>query len=327
MIKSLGNSRERHLHATVGDELHLKFMLLGDSGVGKSSLLTRYILDVFNPETIRPTIVADFRTKAINLFSSDNKRIKLQIWDTVGSEQFQICSLPYFKNVHMFMIVYDVTKVDSFKCLSEWIKQIKIHGDNQTHIVIIGNKCDNDRNRTIFYEEGEDFAEENKCLFYETSACHNLNLDRIFLDCADICSRSLIVKIPRKSGIFQFFSKKDSSSGDTSPSKHLSIKSTTSTSPGGSNKSSPRTVKAEQTKRMQEELDFFYEFQGKCSEFIEISGMFLIYGECLLNVILDVLFGLVLLLFMVKIGHNVIYCTQNIYYQHYIRYSHDFSRQ
>jgi small GTP-binding protein len=252
-------------------------MLLGESGVGKSSLLARYISDVFSPEAIRPSIVPDFRTKAINLYSSDNKRIKLQIWDTVGNEKFQLCSLPYFKNVHLFMIVYDITIIDSFKCLTEWIKQIKIHGDNQTHIVIIGNKCDNDRNRTIFYEEGEDFAQENKCLFYETSACHNINLDRIFLDCADVCSRSISVKAPRKSGIFQFFSKKDPSTEDTSPSKHLSIKSTNSTSPGGSNKptvvSSPRTKKAEQTKRMQQELDFFYEFQGKSSEFIEISGM------------------------------------------------------
>jgi len=152
----------------------VKFIVIGDSTVGKTSLINRFHGEQFSTSLIS-TIGVDFRLKTIDV---DGKRIKIQVWDTAGQEQFQSITPAYYKGAHGVMLVYDVTNRRSFDNISRWMRMIAEHGNEMVRKVILANKCDvTGPERVIDRQMGEEIAYKNDFKFFETSAKENINID------------------------------------------------------------------------------------------------------------------------------------------------------
>ena len=157
-------------------DIHIKLLLLGDSGVGKTSLVLRYSEDTYNPSLVS-TMGIDFKTKNIVV---EDLRTKLQIWDTAGQERFRAITTSYFKGSHAVMLVYDCSDRETFENIGKWTRQIRDHGDLNTNIILIGNKADDDTLRVVSKEEGSKFAEDNNVTFLEVSALLNIGVNEAF---------------------------------------------------------------------------------------------------------------------------------------------------
>ena len=153
-----------------------KVLLLGNSDVGKSSLLLRYVDSVWNDAFV-PTIGVDFKVKTLEI---NNKRVKMQIWDTAGQERFRTVVSTYFRGAHGILLLYDVTNRDSFKNLESWLIEIEKNAKEKVLKILIGNKCDLGEDREITIEEGKAFALRNGMEFMETSAKMNTNVTEAF---------------------------------------------------------------------------------------------------------------------------------------------------
>ena len=153
-----------------------KVLLLGNSDVGKSSLLLRYVDSVWNDAFV-PTIGVDFKVKTLNI---NDKKIKMQIWDTAGQERFRTVVATYFRGAHGILLLYDVTNKDSFKNLESWLIEIEKNAKEKVLKILIGNKCDLTDDREISTEEGKAFALRNGMEFMETSAKMNTNVSEAF---------------------------------------------------------------------------------------------------------------------------------------------------
>ena len=156
-----------------------KILLLGDSAVGKSCLLLRYCDEKFQDLHLA-TIGLDFRLKRINL--ENNKKIKVQIWDTAGQDRFLAITKNYYRGANGILLVFDITNLSSFEHIKNWIEQIKEEAPEKIIIYLVGNIIDCVNNRLISYEEGKKLAEEFGLKYYETSAKSNENVDSTFLD-------------------------------------------------------------------------------------------------------------------------------------------------
>jgi len=156
-------------------DYQFKFLVIGESGVGKTCILLRFIDDFFQPNYLS-TIGIDFQTKIVTL---KDKMIKLQIWDTAGQERFRTITKTYYRNSHGVILTYDVTDRDSFKSIGGWVKQIEQNSDKHICKVLVGNKCDKE-GRTVTLEEGEKLAEQYNMKFFESSAKTNYNVSEIF---------------------------------------------------------------------------------------------------------------------------------------------------
>ena len=156
-----------------------KILLIGNSGVGKSSLLFRFSEDKWEKEFI-PTIGVDFVSNIILIFYKKNKKLKtievdgkkakLQIWDTAGQERFKNIQASYYKGANGILVVYDITNKESFENLSSWLIEIEKNGNKNVYKFLIGNKNDLEDQRVITKEEGDEFASINGMDFFETSA-------------------------------------------------------------------------------------------------------------------------------------------------------------
>ena len=154
-----------------------RLVLIGDSGVGKTALLLRFSDNMFNASFIT-TIGIDFRIKTIEL---NGKRVKLQIWDTAGQEQFHSVASSYYRNAHGIMLVYDITRPESFIHISKWVNNISANAPTNVEQILVGNKCDvADAMRAIEHERGVTLAEELDMPFIETSAKADLNVSLVF---------------------------------------------------------------------------------------------------------------------------------------------------
>ena len=153
-----------------------KILLLGNSDVGKSSLILRYVDQVWS-DTFVPTIGVDFKVKTLEL---QNKQIKMQIWDTAGQERFRNVISSYFRGAHGILLIYDVTNRDSFKNLESWLIEIEQNSSENVLKVLIGNKNDLVDDKEIKTEEGQAFANRNGMQFIETSAKENTNVTEAF---------------------------------------------------------------------------------------------------------------------------------------------------
>lgn len=162
----------------------LKMLLVGDSNVGKSSLLLRFVDDQFSPSFVT-TVGIDFKIKEVTLPSNGTK-VKLQIWDTAGQERFRTITTAYYRGAMAIVVVYDVTNKQSFAHLAYWVSQIENQvKDSKPIIVIVGNKSDLVEKRTVGDIEGRRFAESQGCLFAETSACTGRGVDSVFVELAE----------------------------------------------------------------------------------------------------------------------------------------------
>ena len=153
-----------------------KVLLLGNSDVGKSSLLLRYVDSVWNDAFV-PTIGVDFKVKTLTI---NEKKVKMQIWDTAGQERFRTVVSTYFRGAHGILLLYDVTNRDSFKNLESWLIEIEKNAKEKVLKILIGNKCDLTDDREIQSDEGKAFALRNGMEFMETSAKMNTNVSEAF---------------------------------------------------------------------------------------------------------------------------------------------------
>ena len=153
-----------------------KIVLIGDLGVGKSNLLSRFTRDEFNLES-RSTIGVEFATRTLEI---DGRRVKAQIWDTAGQERYRAITSAYYRGAVGALIVYDILKTESYESVSRWLKELKEHADTNIVIELVGNKSDLDHLRAVPTEEAKLFANENSLLFTEASALSSDNVDLSF---------------------------------------------------------------------------------------------------------------------------------------------------
>ena len=157
-------------------DLLFKLILIGDSCVGKSNILLKYLKNEFDPNS-RATVGVEFGTKNILI---NNKKIKIQIWDTAGEERYRSITSAYYKGAKGAFIVYDITRKSTFDNIDKWISDLKLNGDQNICIVILGNKSDLDDKREISKEEGIKKSEMYKTAFLETSALSGDNIGKAF---------------------------------------------------------------------------------------------------------------------------------------------------
>ena len=159
-------------------EFIFKIILIGSSSVGKSSILQRYIQKVFN-ESYSCTIGVDFFMKSIDV---GEKSIKLQLWDTAGTEKFRSITTGYYRGANAAFVVFDLTSKQTFDCLNEWIENYYKYSnpDYEKNVVLIGNKSDLVNKREVSEEEIEKFAKDNNIMYFETSAKDGKNIDEFF---------------------------------------------------------------------------------------------------------------------------------------------------
>lgn len=159
-------------------DLTFKMIIIGDSGVGKSSLTLKATRNKFD-DFYNATVGFEFYTFNVKI---DDKIIKLQIWDTCGQEIYRSLISSFYKNSAIAMIVYSIDREESFTHLEYWINQIKNNSNPNTRIILIGNKADLEEKRQVSKEEGEKLAlEHGICENYETSAKTGFNSQLIFV--------------------------------------------------------------------------------------------------------------------------------------------------
>ena len=153
-----------------------RICLLGDAGVGKTSILSRFCDNTFK-ENYNNTIGVDFRLITLK---QDNIISKLHIWDTAGQERFRSLASNYINNAHGFIFIYDITDLDSFNHVINWVDMAL--GKNPKTVVnfLVGNKSDNDEERKVSKEEAKNLAKEKNLFFLETSARNNDNIQKLF---------------------------------------------------------------------------------------------------------------------------------------------------
>jgi small GTP-binding protein len=153
----------------------LKIVLIGESGVGKTNLLSRFLRNQFFPDS-KSTIGVEFGTI---LMSVEDKKVNAQIWDTAGQERYRAITSAYYRGAVGALLVYDLTSALSFQALERWLKELR-DADPKIVVVLVGNKCDMNELRVISMEEGMNFAQSQGLLFIETSAKEATNVNESF---------------------------------------------------------------------------------------------------------------------------------------------------
>ena len=154
----------------------LKYIIIGDSAVGKSNILLRYIHDKFNEE-FHSTIGVEFGAKNLDI---DGKIFSIQVWDTAGQETFRSITRAYYKNSVCSFVVYDISNRTTFDNIKSWVDDCKKLSPKAVLMILVGNKTDLEDKREVSYEEGSIYAQKNGMLFFECSAKTGQNIDKIF---------------------------------------------------------------------------------------------------------------------------------------------------
>ncbi|KAH7825119.1 Rab11a [Monocercomonoides exilis] len=153
-----------------------KIVLIGDSGVGKSNLLSRYTRNEFNLES-KSTIGVEFATRSIQI---EGKTIKAQIWDTAGQDRYRAITSAYYRGAVGALLVYDISKHSTYENVERWLKELRDHADPNIVIMLVGNKSDLRHLRNVPTDEAKSFAMRNSLSFIETSALHSTNVETAF---------------------------------------------------------------------------------------------------------------------------------------------------
>ena len=158
-------------------DFYLKFLIIGDSGVGKTSLFLNFIKDTFCEKT-QTTIGVDFRNKIIEI---DGKIVKIQVWDTAGQEMYRSLSKSFYKIANGVILVFDLTNEESFDNLKHWISELNEFCLENINIILVGNKIDLVDQRKISFLTANNFAIKNNLTYYEISNKIPINIDNVFL--------------------------------------------------------------------------------------------------------------------------------------------------
>ncbi|XP_061563344.1 ras-related protein Rab-11A [Cololabis saira] len=153
-----------------------KVVLIGDSGVGKSNLLSRFTRNEFNLES-KSTIGVEFATRSIAV---DGRTVKAQIWDTAGQERYRAITSAYYRGAVGALLVYDIAKHLTYENVERWLKELRDHADGNIVIMLVGNKSDLRHLRAVPADEARAFAEKNGLSFLETSALDSTNVETAF---------------------------------------------------------------------------------------------------------------------------------------------------
>ena len=157
-------------------EMMFKVVLVGDSSVGKTNIMSKYLKNEFHEDS-KATVGVEFGSKQ---FTIEGHQIKAQIWDTAGQERYKAITSAYYKGAKGAFVVYDITRKQSFDSVDKWINDLKAAADKKLSIIIIGNKCDLEDQREITKEQGEEKAKSFGFSFIETSALSGENLEKGF---------------------------------------------------------------------------------------------------------------------------------------------------
>ena len=165
----------------------LKIIIVGDSSVGKTNIINRYVNGEFSRDYMI-TIGMDFLTCNLEL---DNKIFKLNLWDTAGSEQFRSVTKGYYSNSCCALIVYDITNEKTFQNVKQWMDDCYAFANKNIHLVLVGNKIDLQQDRKINKETAEEFAGQYGMDFYEVSALSGENIENIFFGICNFISQQI----------------------------------------------------------------------------------------------------------------------------------------
>ena len=157
-------------------EIMVKVIIIGDSSVGKTNIMNKYLKNEFLEDS-KATVGVEFGSK---LFKIEGHNIKAQIWDTAGEEKYKAITGAYYKGSKGAFVVYDITRKESFDSVDRWINDLKSTGDSKMTIILIGNKCDLEDKREVPKEKGEEKARSFGCAFLETSALSGDNIEKGF---------------------------------------------------------------------------------------------------------------------------------------------------
>ena len=159
-----------------GYDMIFKIVLIGDTSVGKTNILSKYLSNEFDPDS-KATVGVEFGTKD---FKIENNIVKVQIWDTAGQERYRSITNAYYKGAKGSLLVYDITNPKSFENLDKWLSDLKTNGEEKISIILLGNKSDLEEERKITTEQGKEKAEFYKLAFMETSALNGNNIEKAF---------------------------------------------------------------------------------------------------------------------------------------------------
>ena len=157
-----------------------KYIIVGDSGVGKSCLLLQFTDNRFEAQH-DSTIGVEFGSRMVNI---EDKVIKLQVWDTTGQEAFRSITRSYYRGAAGALLVYDITRRETFDHLTTWLEDARQNCSSSIVMMLIGNKSDLESRRAVTREEGEAFAREHGLIFKETSARTAANVEEAFISTA-----------------------------------------------------------------------------------------------------------------------------------------------
>ena len=159
-----------------GYDMIFKIVLIGDTSVGKTNILSKYLTDEFDAKS-KATVGVEFGVKN---FKIENNIVKVQIWDTAGEERYRSITNAYYKGAKGSLLVYDITNKKSFENVEKWISDLKANADEEISMILLGNKTDLEDKRVVSTEEGKNKAEFYNLTFMETSALNGNNIQEAF---------------------------------------------------------------------------------------------------------------------------------------------------
>ena len=159
-----------------GYDMIFKVVLIGDTSVGNSNILSKYLTNDFDPDS-KATVGVEFGTKN---FKIEDNIVKVQIWDTAGQERYRSITNAYYKGAKGSLLVYDITNPKTFESIDRWLSDLKVNGDENISVVLLGNKSDLESDRKVSTQQGKEKAEFYKLAFLETSALNGNNIDNAF---------------------------------------------------------------------------------------------------------------------------------------------------
>ena len=154
-----------------------KFILVGDTGVGKTSIISRFITGEFSPDH-EFTIGVEFGAKTISV---NNRVIKLQIWDTAGQEQFRAVTRSYYRSSAAALVIFDTTRKETFRSVARWVEDVRNNSNKDVVLVLIGNKVDLVQERMVSRNEAAKLSQDFGMLYLQTSALRQDNVERAFV--------------------------------------------------------------------------------------------------------------------------------------------------